>query len=176
MIAALDWIVANKDTDGRNIRVVSLSYNTDSTQPYELDPLARAVENAWHAGLVVVVAGGNDGLDVHRLGNPATNPYVISVAGADLKDDGVGWRVAPWSSAGDGVRNPDLVAPGHQVLAAGIADSLLAQQYATATCLHDGDTYLRGSGSSQSAAVVAGAAASCSTPVPSCPPIRSSTC
>ena len=158
VIAALDWVVANRDTDGRNIRVVSLAYSTDSTQPYQLDPLSRAVENAWRAGIVVVVAGGNDGRNIHRLGNPATNPYVIAVGAASARTKAF-WRVADWSSSGDGVRDPDLVAPGYRVLGAGVGGSFLATHHPEATCTVGEDTYLRGSGTSQAAAAVAGAAA-----------------
>ena len=48
-----------------NVRVVNLAYGTASVQPWPVDPLAHAVENAWRAGLVVVTAAGNDGL-THR--------------------------------------------------------------------------------------------------------------
>ena len=61
VIAAIDWVVAHRNDAGLNIRVLNLSYGTDSTQPYLIDPLAHAVENAWRAGIVVVVAAGNDG-------------------------------------------------------------------------------------------------------------------
>ena len=44
-----------------NIRIISLSYGTDSSQADEVDPLSLAVERAWNAGIVVVVAAGNDG-------------------------------------------------------------------------------------------------------------------
>ncbi len=46
VIAAIDWVVQNRNTGGLNIRVLNLSYNTDSTQHYIDDPLSRAVENA----------------------------------------------------------------------------------------------------------------------------------
>ncbi len=43
--------------------MINLSYGTDSVQDTKVDPLAFAVENAWKNGIVVVVAGGNDGSD-----------------------------------------------------------------------------------------------------------------
>lgn len=61
VIAALDWVVQHKDDNGMNVRVVNLSFGTDSTQDPRLDPLSFAVEQAWHHGIVVVVAAGNDG-------------------------------------------------------------------------------------------------------------------
>ncbi len=158
VIAAIDWVVANRDINGNNIRVINLAFDTDATQSYLIDPLSHAVENAWKAGIVVVVAGGNDGRGVQVLGNPAINPFVIAVGATQLGNSG--WKIAPWSSSGDGVRNLDIVAPGTSVLSAGVAGSFLASQFPQATCqAKNGDLYLRGSGTSQAAAVVSGAVA-----------------
>jgi len=87
VIDGIDWVVAHRDEF--RIRVLSLSYGTDSDQPYGVDPLAAAVERAWHAGIVVVVAAGNAGDDSPRLDNPATDPFVIAVGGA--QPDGGSW-------------------------------------------------------------------------------------
>ncbi len=70
-------------TRANPIRVLNLSYGTDGVQDYRLDPLAHAVENAWRAGIVVVVAGGNSGTDSPQLNNPAYDPYVLAVGAAD---------------------------------------------------------------------------------------------
>ena len=158
VIAAIDWVVANRTLNGSNIRVISLSYGTDATQDYRVDPLAHAVENAWNHGIVVVVAGGNDGRGIQKLANPAFDPYVIAVGAAEPSS--YGWKVPSWSSTGDGARNPDVVAPGSSVLSAGVAGSYLADTHPDATCVSgSGDVYLRGSGTSQASAAVAGAAA-----------------
>ncbi|HEU5224931.1 MAG TPA: S8 family serine peptidase, partial [Actinomycetota bacterium] len=61
VIAAIDWIVQHRNSDGLNIRVLNLSFGTDGTQDYQLDPLAYAAEVAWLHGIVVVVAAGNSG-------------------------------------------------------------------------------------------------------------------
>jgi serine protease AprX len=160
VIAGIDWAVQNRDANGMNIRVISLAYASDADVDYRSDPLTRAVENAWHHGIVVVVAGGNDGRGIHRLGNPALDPYVIA-AGAGSYNKGNGtWKSALFSSTGDGVRNPDLLAPGDAVTSLGVAGSYLADTYPDATCTGpDGLLRLRGSGTSQAAAVVAGSAA-----------------
>ena len=47
VIAAIDWIVQHRNSDGLNIRVLNLSFGTDGTQDYQLDPLAYAAEVAW---------------------------------------------------------------------------------------------------------------------------------
>jgi serine protease AprX len=46
-----------------NIRVLNLSLGRKVFESYTLDPLAQAVEQAWKAGIVVVVAAGNYGRD-----------------------------------------------------------------------------------------------------------------
>jgi serine protease AprX len=64
--------------------------------------------------------------------------------------------VSTFSNDGDGTRNPDLVAPGEKVLGLRSAGSYLDTTYPAARI---GDRLFRGSGTSQAAAVVSGAAA-----------------
>ena len=159
VIAGIDWVVQNRNAAGMNIRVINLAYGTDAAVDYRTDPLTRAVENAWHNGIVVVVAGGNDGRGIQRLGNPALDPYVIAVGASGYGNDGK-WKPANFSSTGDGVRNPDLVAPGTSLVSLGVPGSYLADTYRGATCTgDDGLLHQRGSGTSQAAAVVSGAVA-----------------
>ena len=158
VIAGIDWVVQNRNEAGMNIRVINLAYGTDADVDYTTDPLTRAVENAWHNGIVVVVAGGNDGRGTHLLGNPAIDPFVIAVGASEIRNGA--WKTPVFSSTGDGVRNPDLVAPGTSLLSLGVAGSYLADTHPDATCTgNDGLLYLRGSGTSQGAAVVSGAVA-----------------
>ncbi len=163
VIAAIDWVVQHKNDNGLNIRVLNLSYGTDGTQNPSVDPLSFAVEQAWKAGIVVVVAGGNDGPGV-SLNNPATNPYVIAVGAADgngnsqAADD----SVASFSSCGIG-RTVDVVAPGRSIQSLRVENSTsdLDHPEARITVYGDDDRWdlFKGSGSSQAAAVVSGAAA-----------------
>ena len=135
-----------------------MSFGTDGVQDYVLDPLAYAAEQAWHKGIVVVVAVGNEGFGTAKVNNPAYNPYVIAVGSNDANgtattaDD----VVSAFSNDGDGTRNPDLVAPGEKVVGLRSAGSYLDATYPAARI---GDRLFRGSGTSQSAAVVSGAAA-----------------
>jgi subtilisin family serine protease len=158
VIAAIDWVVTHKDDPGLNIRVLNLSFGTDGVQDYRLDPLTFAVEAAWHRGIVVVVAAGNRGFGSSKLNNPAYDPYVIAVGAAatDGKYDAIEDRVAPFSSFGDDLRHPDLVAPGKSVASLRAPGSYIDQGYPQAVV---GSRFFRGSGTSQAAAVVAGAAA-----------------
>src|ERR687892_403308 len=123
-----------------------------------LDPLTYAVEVAWRKGIVVVVAAGSEGYGSPRLNNPAYDPYVIAVGAADPKgtyghpDD----VVAPFSSCGTPSRRPDLVAPGTSLVSLRDPGSTVDLQHPEGRV---GTRFFRGSGTSQSAAVVSGAAA-----------------
>ncbi|MCU1669018.1 MAG: peptidase and in kexin sedolisin [Blastococcus sp.] len=157
-IAAIDWAVQNRDKGGLNIRVLNMSFGTDGVQSYLLDPLAYAAEQAWHKGLVVVVAVGNEGFGTEKVNNPAYDPYVIAVGSdtangtATTADD----VVSSFSNNGDGTRNPDVLAPGDHVVSLRDPGSYLDATYPAARI---GDRLFRGSGTSQAAAVVSGAAA-----------------
>ena len=157
-IAAIDWVIQHKNSNGLNIRVLNMSFGTDGIQRYQLDPLAYAAEQAWHKGIVVVVAAGNAGYGSAKLNNPAYDPYVIAVGGADglgtaTTDDDI---VPSWSASGDGTRNPDVVAPGQSVVSLRVPGGNLDAAYPGA---RTGERFFRGTGTSQSAAVVSGAAA-----------------
>ena len=159
VIAAIDWVVQHRNDDPRNpIRVLNLSYGTDGVQDHTLDPLTHAVENAWRAGIVVVVAGGNSGTENPRLNNPAYDPFVLAVGAADTRgtvsasDD----LVPAFSSRGDSDRRVDLVAPGRSIVSLRDPGAYLDEAYPSARV---DDRFFKGSGSSQAAAVTSGAVA-----------------
>lgn len=84
VIKAIDTAITLKDV--YNIRVINLSIGRPIFESYTQDPLCQAVEAAWKAGIVVVVAAGNGGRD-NSLGTngygtitaPGNDPYVITV-------------------------------------------------------------------------------------------------
>jgi serine protease AprX len=157
-IAAIDWVVQNRNKNGLNIRVLNMSFGTDGVQDYVLDPLAYAAEQAWHKGIVVVVAVGNQGQGTLKVNNPAYDPYLIAVGSdnangtATPADD----AVSSFSNSGNGTRNPDVLAPGDHVVSLRSPGSYLDTTYPAARI---GDRLFRGSGTSQATAVVSGAAA-----------------
>ncbi|HEY0168682.1 MAG TPA: S8 family serine peptidase [Jatrophihabitans sp.] len=164
VIAALNWITEHQTNyDGSRVRVVNLSFGTHSVQPYQLDPLAAAAENAWHHGLVVVVSGGNEGPAAGRLTNPAIDPYVIAVGASDSKNTVAGWNVpsvAAFSSGGSVQRHVDLLAPGSSIVSLRAPGSFIDTTHPEGQVAGDTTGRLfRGSGTSQAAAVVSGAAA-----------------
>ena len=157
VIAALQWVVTHRAQYG--IKVLNLSFGTDSVQPYAIDPLNAAVERAWAAGITVVVSSGNRGPGT--INKPGDDPFVITVGAADLKQtaDRKDDEIAPFSSSGitqDGFIKPDLVAPGTTIVATRDAGSTIDALHPDAVV--DGD-YFKGTGTSQAGAIVSGAAA-----------------
>jgi serine protease AprX len=167
IIAAIDWVVQNKTTNGLNIRVLNLSFGTNTTNPYSIDPLCHAVEAAWKKGITVVAATGNAGFYMTPGGpgltSPARDPYVLAVGATDsmktlsTADD----QVASFSSSGSGgsggTKNPDMVAPGRSLISLAVPGSFIDQTYGAGGAVTGG--FMRGSGTSQATAVVSGAAA-----------------
>lgn len=158
VIAAIDWVVQHRRDPGMNIRVLNLSFGTDGVQDYQLDPLTYAAEVAWRKGIVVVVAAGNGGFGNQKLNNPAYDPHVIAVGASDnmgtasTRDD----TIPEWSSWGDGVRNPDFAVPGKSVISLRAPGSMIDELYPQAVVA---ERFFKGSGTSQAAAAMSGAAA-----------------
>ncbi len=163
VIAGIDWVVQHKNDNGLNIRVLNLSYGTDSTQPYQWDPLAFAAEMAWKKGIVVVAAAGNAGTDTNPnapgLTDPAYDPTIIAVGATDMRstsyaaDD----SIPSFSSRGANGRDPDVVAPGRSLIGIRVVGSSIDQQFGSSAEV--GGRFFRGSGTSQAAGVVSGGAA-----------------
>jgi len=136
VIAAIEKAISLKSK--YNIRVINLSLGRGVYESYKLDPLCQAVEAAWKAGIVVVVAAGNEGRNdsAHTDGYgtiaaPGNDPYAITVGA--MKPMGTSTRaddlIASYSSKGptllDHVVKPDIVAPGNLTI------SVLASSSAT---------------------------------------------
>ena len=140
VISAIDRAIALKST--YNIRVINLSLGRPVVESYKTDPLAKAVERAWKAGIVVVVAAGNAGRDNSKstggygtIMSPGNHPLVITVGAVNLRDDGdpANDVITSYSSKGptaiDGIVKPDLVAPGNLVLSLQAPNGALVKSY-----------------------------------------------
>ncbi|MEZ5215019.1 MAG: S8 family serine peptidase [Ilumatobacteraceae bacterium] len=158
VIAGVNWVVEHHADPGMNIRVLNLSFGTDSLQPAEVDPLAYAVDQAWKAGIVVVAAAGNDGSSTTALSNPASTPSVIAVGASnpngtiDTEDD----SIPAFAQKGNKKRTADVVAPGVSVLSLRVPGSFVDEEVDAGKV---GERFQRGSGSSQAAAIVSGLSA-----------------
>jgi serine protease AprX len=181
VIAAIDQAISLAHS--YNIRVINLSLGRPVYESYTLDPLCQAVEQAWKAGIVVVVAAGNDGRDnsfgtngYGTISAPGNDPYVITVGA--MKTMGTYTRtddlIASYSSKGptmvDSIVKPDVVAPGNQVvsLLASTSATLVTQNSANNMPMSyyqylglslPANTFFKLSGTSMATPVVSGAAA-----------------
>ncbi|MEM8904451.1 MAG: S8 family serine peptidase, partial [Actinomycetota bacterium] len=157
VVAAIDWVIEHGQRDGLNVRVLNLSLGLAGVDDHRGDLLSAAVERAWDAGIFVVVAAGNDGDDQPHLDSPAISPWVMAVGAIDTtegeRDD---YEVPDWSATGDGVRNPEAAAAGRSIASYRVPGSAIDE---LAPGARVGDDLMRGSGTSQSAAVVSGLAA-----------------
>ena len=78
VIAALDWVLLNKDQ--YNIRVTNISLGHPVVEAAADDPLVQAAEAVWNAGVVVVASAGNSGRDGYgTITSPGNSPRIITV-------------------------------------------------------------------------------------------------
>jgi serine protease AprX len=162
VIAGAQWILANKDA--YNIRVANFSLHSSSSSSFTRDPLDKAVEKLWFAGVTVVAAAGNYGSPTGPSGvkyAPGNDPFVITVGATDLAGDPgpANDTAAPWSAYGytnDGFAKPEVAADGRYILGPIPMNSTLAAQKAT-NIVAPG--YIQLSGTSFAAPIVAGTAA-----------------
>ena len=83
IVASVGWVIAHRNDNGLHVRVLNLSFGTPPSR-YQSDLLAYAVEQAWKAGIVVVVSAGNEGDKRRGLTSPGYDPFVLSVGANDL--------------------------------------------------------------------------------------------
>jgi serine protease AprX len=164
VIAAIDWVVQHAHDPGYNIRVINLSYGTNSTQAAGVDPLAYAAEQAWKHGIVVVASAGNTGYQkgagATGIADPAYDPYIIAAGASDsmgtmsTADD----QVASFSASSQckTCKVPDILAPGAHIQGLRVPNSYIDANHPEG--LID-PRYFRGSGTSEAAAMVSGATA-----------------
>ena len=100
ILKALDDAVA----DGMDI--VNMSLGSQPAERPADDFLVRAVEKAAAAGVIVVIAAGNEGPDLHSIASPGTSPSAITV-GNSLNE-----RVFASATVVDGAPQPYASFPG----------------------------------------------------------------
>jgi serine protease AprX len=185
LLAALDWVMANRTNPKYNIRVVNLSLGAPAVESYTNDPLCRAVRRLVDAGVVVVAAAGNDGKGANgqkvygRIHSPGNEPSALTVGATNTyqsnsrHDD----TVASYSSRGptrsystdatgvkhyDNLIKPDLVAPGNKLIAAESKENTLTSAYPWLNAYSDANDdheMMCMSGTSMAAPLVAGTVA-----------------
>ena len=162
VIAAAQWILANKDK--YNIKVANFSLHASNSSSFTHDPLDKAVEKLWFSGVTVVAAAGNYGVAGGPSGvlyAPGNDPFVITVGAADMdgnpnpKDDTAPFWSA-WGYTNDGFRKPEVSADGRYMVGPIPMTSTLASQKAS-NIVSPG--YIQLSGTSFAAPIVSGIAA-----------------
>jgi serine protease AprX len=162
VIAAAEWIYKHRVE--YNIRVVNMSLHSTTPSNFTKDPLDKAVEKLWFSGVVVVVAAGNYGKPYGPSGvpyAPGNDPFVITVGAVDLEGSTNVKKhdIASWSAYGytmDGFRKPEIAAAGRYMIGpVPVASSLPRERVEHVVS----PGYMRLSGTSFAAPIVAGAAA-----------------
>ncbi len=160
LLRALQWVYENRRAS--NIRVVNISLQSSLAESYRTSAISAGVEQLWLAGMVVVVSAGNQGAAPNAMYYPPANdPFVITVGA--ISDNGTPSRqddyVPVWSSRGvtqDGFAKPEVLAPGHRIVAPLAPRSVLADKARSSIIERN---YIRLSGTSMAAPVVSGLAA-----------------
>jgi serine protease AprX len=168
VIRAVDFAVANRVSLG--IQIINLSLGHPIFEPAASDPLVQAVERAARAGVIIVAAAGNYGTNPATglpgyagITSPGNAPSAITVGAVKTldtvtrSDD----RIPDYSSSGptwyDAFAKPDILAPGHNIVAAAATQGTLYASYPQLRSA-DGD-YMRLSGTSMATAVASGSIA-----------------
>ncbi len=174
VIAALDWIVANRTT--YNIRVVNLSVGAAVTESYNTDPLTLAAKRVVDLGVVVVTAAGNLGKNPNTgevqygaITAPGNAPWVLTVGAYSHEgtltriDDKIASYGSRGPTAHDYAAKPDIVATGTGIVSLSAPGSLLyttkSAYLLSGSVLTATKPYLSLTGTSMASPVVAGAVA-----------------
>ena len=157
-IRALQWCVENKER--LNLDVVNMSLGEVARRGHKFDPWSVAVQKASDAGLTIVVAAGNEGPGPGSVSTPGIHPSAITVGAYDSKgtpelDDDTVWRKSSQGPTIDGLKKPDVLAPG-----VAIFSTLSPKSQLDINALpHRGHDYLAISGTSQATPMISGLAA-----------------
>ncbi|SDW79438.1 serine protease AprX [Marininema mesophilum] len=159
IIRGVEWCIKNKKKYG--IDVISLSLGGPAFESYVDDLMCQAVEKAWHHGIVVCAAAGNEGPFPLSINTPGIDPLILTVGSADdkntpkLKDD----VKASYSSRGptlDFLVKPDIYAPGTNIISLLAPGSPLEKQMPENLV---GEHYISLSGTSMATPLTAGVVA-----------------
>ena len=182
VIAAIEFVTKHRQEWGAQV-IINLSLGHTIFTPAILDPLVRAVERASAAGIVVVVAAGNNARANTYTGitSPANAPSALTTGAVETNRTPVrleDW-VADYSARGptwfDAYVKPDFVAPGSRLISDTTIESTLFQVTGSKAIARpvydipdvstsgrisiDGYPFLQLSGTSMAAGVVSGVVA-----------------
>ena len=169
VIAGIEWVIAHRDdrhiagglhfasSTCRTARPVGERTTTTTHSPRNW---STRVEN----GILPIVSSGNSGYSATaQLDDPASDPYVVAVGASDAhgtvqrNDD----SIADYTSRGIQTRPVDVLAPGTSITSLAVPGSVIDNAFPGGRVGNQtsGARWFKGSGTSQAAAVVSGAAA-----------------
>jgi serine protease AprX len=158
-IKAIQWAIENKEKEG--IDILNMSLGDYAIKSYKDDPWAQASEKAIDAGLIVVVAAGNEGPGEKSVSTPGIDPRVITVGAYDDRktpgtgDDTIYENSSRGPTTMDNITKPDLLGPGVKMYSTLSPGSTLD----IADMPHIGARYIEMTGTSMATPVIAGVCA-----------------
>ncbi len=117
VLAGVNWVLANHNT--YNITVVNLSLGL-GTVSVNLD---TAINDLANAGVIPVVAAGNDGPNALGVGSPGSAALAITVGAVNPMNQITYYSSRGTSSFNSQVMKPDVLAPGGSAAIPGLADN-----------------------------------------------------
>jgi serine protease AprX len=159
VLAGLQWLMDQKEL--YNIRIINLSVGTPDNG--SADPLVRAVEAAWDAGIIVVAAAGNNGPKSSSVTSPGISRKIITVGASDDNSSVTIWGDNCVNFSGRGpthecIVKPDVLAPGTDIISCLTPDIEIKSDDPEDRKIVAGE-YLSLSGTSMSTPIVSGAIA-----------------
>ena len=133
VLAGLQWIIDNKEK--YNIRVVNISVGTTTKENIDENSLlVKGVNAVWDAGIVVVVAAGNNGPGPMSISTPGISRKVITVGSSDdrITVELFGNKTMDYSGRGPTascIKKPDIVAPGSNIISCGTMKNYQRYRY-----------------------------------------------
>jgi serine protease AprX len=133
VLAGLQWIIDNKDK--YNIHVVNISVGTTTKDNIDENSLlVKGVNAVWDAGIVVVVAAGNNGPGPMSISTPGISRKVITVGSSDdrITVELFGNKTMDYSGRGPTascIKKPDIVAPGSNIISCGTMKNYQRYRY-----------------------------------------------
>lgn len=146
VVRCIDWILYNKKK--YNIRIANISIGTPAKNVNDENTiLVKAVNELWDNGIVVCVAGGNNGPQKRTITTPGISRKIITVGSCDKKIIlNKNENIYNYSGRGPTVscvKKPDVVAPSANIF----------------SCTNSPNGYILKSGTSMATPMVSGAIA-----------------